>query len=252
MADQIEKIIPGYRKTTWFKGIAQTGIGDYRGAVETLGRFLTYDRIEPSTYFHLLASQAMLDKADAMVETLRDFFVWQHRMLMRSRYKYLNLEKSIISFSKQSATNSTQPKIIEGETVLVAQISMPYLQRVVRLIADKHTLGYHQTLINTYLIVAGIFDELNFSDAELGYFETALKLGKLPSKMIDYIYGRFQFFYKSAKVLKDNEKKEGNTSRAARYHGFLKKYVQSMLKIKPTATLKREFELLKKEDGKSN
>lgn len=240
MADKVESIIPGFRRTRWVKGMAQTLTGDFRGAAETLSLYLGQDEFDSDASLNLAACRVLLGDPDGAASALRDFLLAQNRIFMKERGSWFDLRPRELRLDAAAPANGRR---MEGASYVVV-LSMPYLERIARLLADRRDGGYDAALSGVTLAAAGLLDELDYADVGMGYYAKALEVRRLDAASEAQILGKALSWYERAVALKKSAWDAGDKALEARANGFLRKYLGFLLAIRPEEAWRRELDSL--------
>jgi len=238
--EKMEAIIPGYRQTTWAKGVNQIITEDFEGAVETLNRFRTYNRMEASTYVFLIMANIRMNKPEEVVKNLQDLFINRNKYMMNLPERFYQLEKGELSFSEIE----NRIKVTSSSEGMNRMISRAYLRQVTELLMKYSGVPYDVLISRIYLTIGSLHDELEYGDESVTYYMEAIRKGAISPEERDFIYEKVWEYYLKADEEYSEYLEEDDEEQAEIIKLFLVKYIRGLLSIKDDSHVQKKLSLL--------
>ena len=230
--EKIEKIIPNYKSTALTKGLVQADMGDYSGAEESFKRHVSNNLFDLKAPVHLIACLLMQKKSDEAVNTLKTYLQRQHVMFQTNRGEYVDLGPVELSFKEDSARLTGGFDNRTGITH--ADIGMERLRALIGELNSESRRPYRELLPELYYQIGSIFQDLNYSDVELTFYDLALQAGLRDTRKIEEIYRRYEYFYDMAYEKASAANRVGADHIEARMTRFMDRYREAMEKLETT------------------
>jgi hypothetical protein len=244
LCGRIEALIPGYRRIDRYRGLALETLKDYPGAAGSFRRYIGMDSIEPSTYFHLAASLLMTGDGTGAAACMEDFFLAQHRKSMADRGRIMDLPRIRLVFT-DAGESRTFDDGAAGERV--CEVSRPFLTALVEALVREKNMGYYSVMLNLYMNVGRLFDEIRYGDLALVYYSMGVDSGMLPADELSFVYGRNRSFESRARELKAMAASSKNATDLYWADVWLATYLRNMNAIRFDEAMNREYEGLLRE-----
>ena len=239
-AERIEKVIPGFRQTALFKGMAESLAGRYKEASVSLRRYLSQESFNNAAWAHIITCEVMLADTDSAAASLGDFFRARHSLVMRWKEDYFNLEERELRLGLSGSSSRSYSE----DGFLVAELNIPHLNRVARLLAAKRDVGFVLLLANVFIAMGDLFDELGYADIGLAYWDQAISMGGIDQASRNRILDRYRSWYDKAHSSIEAARACGDHAGEVQTEAFLEKYIAYMLRVHPDEALGKELQTL--------
>jgi O-antigen ligase len=240
LADRIDALIPGYRKTDRYRGIALSTLGDFPAAAVSFARYVTLDSIEPSTYVQLAGCLVMSGDAEGAAAALRGLFTAQHGKAMAERDRIMDLPPATMAVVPAGSNRGYENQ--DGSWV--AEVSAGWLASLTQGLVAARDMGYLSVLVNLYLNVGDAFRQLRYGDLCLVYYRMAVDSGMLGQRERDDLYALTLAFADRARALRERAQSSRDPTRQYWADVWLATYLRDLTGMRPDEGREAEYRAL--------